>query len=447
MLGTGVFTQSGGSNTISGSLSLGSSFSGFYGSPANYSLSGGTLIANAVSGSGRSTFKFDGGLLQAGSGASGVFMSGLTWAYVASGGARIDTNGCDITIAQSLLDGGGCLTKLGSGSLVLSRSSSYTGVTLLAAGELSISSDSNVGGPASALTFAGGILGVTGTALTNLNSHNVNWSTFNGGFDVSTAANTFTVTQSLAGSGSLTKFGSGTLTLGGSNTCSGVTLVNSGTLALANPLALGQSTFEPRGTGKLSFGTLTAAIFGGLQGTGGSLSLLNSSGLAVTLAVGNNGFNTTFAGTLTGGGSLTKTGSVRADSLLAATPTPVRTTVSTGILQIVRRRSTGSLSPNGSVTDDASLVFNRSDTYTFSGAIGGTGIVTQLGSGTLVLTATNTFSDGAVLKGGELAVSSDANVGGPTSRHLQRRHPASDRHGPGEPQRPRRQLVHLQRRL
>ena len=89
-------------------------------------------------GSGTSTFVFNGGLLRAGSGANGNFMSGLGTAYILSGGATIDSNGNDLTIAQGLLDGGtgGGLTKLGSGTFTLSGTSTYTGPTTIEVGNL-----------------------------------------------------------------------------------------------------------------------------------------------------------------------------------------------------------------------------------------------------------------------------------------------------------------------
>jgi autotransporter-associated beta strand protein len=65
-------------------------------------------------------------------------MQGLTAAYVRGGGARIDTEGKNITIAQSLLDGGGNggLTKLGEGTLLLEGTNSYPGATLVSVGRL-----------------------------------------------------------------------------------------------------------------------------------------------------------------------------------------------------------------------------------------------------------------------------------------------------------------------
>ena len=63
--GTGTFTQSGGTNTVSSVLYLGM----YGGGSGTYNLSGGTLAAQQISGgTGTSTFNFDGGLLQAGTG-------------------------------------------------------------------------------------------------------------------------------------------------------------------------------------------------------------------------------------------------------------------------------------------------------------------------------------------------------------------------------------------
>ena len=76
---------------------------------------------------------------------------------------------------------------------------------------------------------------------------------------------------------------------------------------MANTAALSGSTFDSSGGGSLSFGTLTSAIFGGLQGSG-NLTLNNSTLAAVALTVGSNNASTTFSGNLSGSGSLTKIG-------------------------------------------------------------------------------------------------------------------------------------------
>ena len=66
------------------------------------------------------------------------------------------------------------------------------------------------------------------------------------------------------------------MTLRRPNTYSGKTLVSGGTLALGNSLALQKSTLDTSGSGALSFGSLTAATFGGVTGPG-TLALANTS--------------------------------------------------------------------------------------------------------------------------------------------------------------------------
>ena len=73
------------------------------------------------------------------------------------------------------------------------------------------------------------------------------------------------------------------------------------------PWPWGRAPSISSGAGQLGFGTLTAATLGGLQGPG-SVNLLNASGTAVVLSVGNNGASTTYSGSLSGSGSLAKIG-------------------------------------------------------------------------------------------------------------------------------------------
>ena len=121
-------------------------------------------------------------------------------------------------------------------------------------------------------------------------------------------------TGCISGPGNLFKTDGGILTLAGANTFSGIASVGGGELLLANPGALSGSTFDTSGGGTLSFGTLTSAGFGGLQGSG-NLALNNSRRGAVALSVGGNNASTTFSGGLSGIGSLTKIG----DGMLTVT--------------------------------------------------------------------------------------------------------------------------------
>lgn len=102
-------------------------------------LNGGTFQARRIiGGSGVSAFNFNGGTLRAGPNANSDFMTALGSANVLAGGAIIDSGTNNITIAQSLLDGGGNggLTKQGSGALYLNGVNTYTGPTTVSAGTL-----------------------------------------------------------------------------------------------------------------------------------------------------------------------------------------------------------------------------------------------------------------------------------------------------------------------
>ena len=65
------------------------------------------------------------------------------------------------------------------------------------------------------------------------------------------------------------------------------------------------------------------------------------------------------------------------------------------------------------MTNNGELVFNRNNTYTFAGVISGTGSIRQLGSGTTVLTADNSYTGGTTITLGTLQLGEGA--GGSTA--------------------------------
>lgn len=76
------------------------------------------------------------------------------------------------------------------------------------------------------------------------------------------------------------------------------------------------------------------------------------------------------------------------------------TTISVGTLQIGNGGASGSLS--GDVVNNASLIFNRSGDLTYAGVISGTGSLTKTGTGTLTLTGVNTYAGGTTVSDGTL---------------------------------------------
>ena len=78
------------------------------------------------------------------------------------------------------------------------------------------------------------------------------------------------------------------------------------------------------------------------------------------------------------------------------------TTISAGTLQIGSGGTSGSIV--GNVLDNAALAFNRSDNPTFGGVISGVGNLIQAGTGTVTLTASNTYSGGTTIVAGALSL-------------------------------------------
>jgi autotransporter-associated beta strand protein len=153
--GTSTMTVSGGNVNFTAATVSGSTitFTGATGGSAfnlatgagtgTLNLTGGTLTVGGFTKSnttGTTTINLDGGTLRAGA-SSATFLTALTntTVNVGNGGAIIDTNGFDITVAAPLLDGGtGGLAKNGSGVLTLSGVNTFRGDTSISAGSLTL---------------------------------------------------------------------------------------------------------------------------------------------------------------------------------------------------------------------------------------------------------------------------------------------------------------------
>lgn len=180
------------------------------------------------------------------------------------------------------------------------------------------------------------------------------------------------VSDTIGGTGGLTKSGTGTLTLSGTNTYSGGTTVSGGTLA----------------------------------GNTNSLQGNITNNANVTFDQSTNG---TYAGRMDGTGALTKagTGTVMLSGLNTYSG---GTTVSGGVLV----GNTSSL--QGSITNNANVTFDQNTDGTYAGNMIGTGSLTKAGIGTVTLSGTNGHAGGTIISGGTLRVGSNANLGNPTGQ-------------------------------
>ena len=345
------------------------------------------------------------------------------------------------------------LTKNGVGGVYLNGANTFSGGTILNAGEVQFNNNLVFGtGP---LTINGGSLTARIAARTLTNAMTVggdftfisanaggNSLTLTGNLDLGAATRTITVASTANPSGfisgiisggnpsvGLIKAGPSVFNLSGANTFSGDTRIVAGSLQLSpstgaptgTSLALQNSTVDLNAAdaGTLSFrgsvGTV-AATLGGLKGSRNQ-SLLNSSSVAVALTVGNNGQSTVYSGVLGGsGGSLTKIGAGTL-VLSGANTYDGATTISGGSLQLGDGGASGSLYALGYIQNDGNLTINRNNAAVqgvdFGGGyITGAGSFTQAGSGTTTLNLGNNYSGTTTVSAGKLVVDSQQSSAG-----------------------------------
>ena len=275
---TGTTTISGGVISINGEAGLGAT----PGSPSagHLTLNGGTLKPTATF-----TLNSNRGIALGTSHGTIDLDTGLTLTY---GGIVAGSNN---------------LTKSGSGTLLLSGTSSYSGQTIINAGKLQVTgtlADTN-----DVLVSAGATYDVDSTDTIQSLS----------GAGAAELANSITLTTGdtgndifsgvISGSGDLEKAGSGTFTLSGINTYTGTTTISAGTISIAADSGLGAAP------GSATPGHLI--LNGGALQSTADFTLNSNRGIALG---GSNGIinvdgstTLTFGGIIAGSGSLTKIGS------------------------------------------------------------------------------------------------------------------------------------------
>lgn len=358
----------------------------------------------------------------------GYHLTGGTIDLVGQGSAApvMRVSSGDTAIIDNVLDGTAGLNKTDGGTLVLTGSNVFTGTTTLSGGYLSVSSDANLGASTNALDFEGGTLEVTGTTFTQT-ARNITWGNPGGGFDIDSAANVFTVGQTLGGNGGLLKSGAGTLVLTGTDTYAGGTVINSGVLALsgngsiANSADITVAAGASFDIGNTSGGASIVSLDGsGIVNLGAkTLTLTNASGYFTGMIAGAGGLsisggNETLAGpaiyggiTAINGGTLSLAGST---TLLNSPDVVIASGGTLDISGTTSGTSIVSLDGAGAVNLGSKTLTLVSAAGNFSGTIGGTGGFAVTG-GAETLSGNNTYQGGTSINGASLSVSGDSNLG------------------------------------
>jgi fibronectin-binding autotransporter adhesin len=258
--GTATFTVEGAASVNIPRIGLAGQSTGV----GTFNLNGGTLTtATVYPGAGSGTFNFNGGLLVASTNST-AFMTGLTNANVAEGGALINTNGYNIAIGQTLAHGGiemvdGGLTKLGDGTLTLTSPNAYNGLTTVQAGVLQVDASQAVPG---STTVSGGTLDVEADdagGLVTLASGAVTGAATLSGSGYLVQSGTISANLGDEGGSALLKSTSAAVILSGSSGYTGGTTVNDGTLIATSSAAILDGTNLSVGDPGL-LGLLPAAV-------------------------------------------------------------------------------------------------------------------------------------------------------------------------------------------
>jgi fibronectin-binding autotransporter adhesin len=434
----GNFTIGGGTLAVNTTLTLGVKDGTAVTPVGTFNLNGGLFqsFGTIASGGGTSYFNFNGGTLQAES-SSTTFMQGLTGANVGNGGAFVDTNGNNITIGQALLaSGSGGLTKLGSGMLTLTGVNTYTGATTVSAGTLELqnsgdvfSSSFSIAAGATMVAYASGAnfiefdtVPLTGPGMLTIDGDN-SGSLYQNRVLVRSANNNLTGTVNITPTGRLW-------------------IDNSGGQAGAT---IGTATVNDNGLLTLfSAGATFSAAIGGLNGNG---NIVNEDG--------DGNINTFTIGAGGGSGSFSGVISEVSAGVVSGLPSPLAivktgsgiqvfsgpnsysggTQIQSGVLQLGNSAAlgTGALAADGGTLDmegysvivpsfsgasgvvtdfgtgggtGTALIVSQSTATTFGGTIidGPTNklVLALIGSGTLYLAGTNSYSGGTIVADGAL---------------------------------------------
>ncbi|MBI5911821.1 MAG: autotransporter-associated beta strand repeat-containing protein, partial [Betaproteobacteria bacterium] len=348
------------------------------------------------------------------------------------------------TIFESELEGISALTNISvaaSNSITINSLTTDGKLNLAQTGLNSVSFNAGAGGftmanTANTITTAGGALNITTTGGATIGSLATG-----GGLITVNVGTASTVSGIIGGTGTaLTKLGAGTLDLSGSNTYTGATNVNAGTLIASNASALGTTAgattvasgatlninnvnigteaLNLAGTGVSSAGVLTGtgtAVAGGAA----ALTANASVGGAGTLTLGGAVAGVTFDLTKVGAGTLVLSGTNVFTGALNISGGVVSAATDANLGNGTLAFDGGTLLTTAGITSAKTVVLNAGGgtvdtngfTSTLSGVISGLGAFTKAGVGTLILSGTNTYTAATSINAGVIEAQSNAALG------------------------------------
>lgn len=307
-------------------------------------------------------------------GSTSLTISTATTLVSGGTGSLLTSNGT-LTWSGTISGNGSLLAQTGSaGVLVISGNNTFTGsttvngtgITQISGGSVLSDNSTTTVNSGATLDFLAdetvGALAGAGTVSLNANRLTVG-GTQNGTFS-----------GNISGSGGISRTGTGTLTLQGANTYTGSTLVSGGVLAIANASALGDTA----GSTTVSSGA-SLDLSGGISVSGEALSLTGS-------GAGGQGALSSSSGNNTYGGSITLTG----NTTIAAAGGTLQLDVPAG---------------NSVTGTNVDLTFaGAGDIRVVDGISLGSGNLVKSGSGSLWLSANNSYTGSTSVTAGTLRV-------------------------------------------
>ncbi len=352
------------------------------------------------------------------------------------------------------ISGYGPLTKTNSGTLTILTTNDFAGPTVIAGGVLAVAQVANAGLPCGLgaadsspgnLVLSGGTLRYTGPSVST--DRGLTLDPVGGAIEVSTSGTTLTLSNTITGSGLLTKIGQGQLDLAGANDFSGGVEVTEGPVRFDNNGGFGTGVVTLNGGtngATLQFGINGGTLNNTLNVVGtnnftsnngnnlvsdmtGSGTLTLNSGTTFSFAGDMSGFSGTIVvGTITNPRFYPSTGSSNATFDLGNTSALLNNRNGGLTVQL------GALIGGPNTTLQGASLANSLTTYviggknldtTFAGKIteviaARTAAITKVGTGTFTLTGANSYTGTTTVDGGVLFVNNTTGSGTGTNNSV-----------------------------